>query len=478
MSAQESSSIMPESTSPAKVDPTFASALVDHLDTGDLDSALALVAELHPADLARLAHRMPREYVTKLLMALPVETGADVLAAWEEEYSAEILGDVPPEHLAPLLNELESDDAADVLGQMDASVVPHVLPALEDSEAIRNLLEYDAETAGGIMATEYVAVPMHWTVAEATEEVRRNAETVEEIYVIFAVDEAGRLNGFVSLKRLLLSPSSALIEYVMRKDIHFVTPDIDQEEVVRIMERYDLVSLAVVDEAHQLIGRVTIDDAIDVIREEAEEDYQRLSGITGDEEPTDSIVRITRGRLPWLLLGMIGAAIAGSVIGVFEESIRRVSVLASFIPVVMAMAGNAGIQSSAIIVQGLASGDVWSANMLRRLGKEVLVAAVNGIALAVAMALVVVLVFMAGAGIWPDVVLAAPEPVRLAATAGMSLFVVVLLAAAIGVSIPLVLHRAGIDPALATGPFITTSNDIIGLVVFFTLATLLYLPFL
>ena len=477
MSAQDTYSPVPESTSASLADPNLASTLVNCLESGDLDAALVLVADLHPADVARLAHQMPREYVKKLLMALPLDRGADVLAAWEEEYGAEILEDVPPERLAPLLNELESDDAADVLGQMDASVVPHVLPALEDSEAIRNLLEYDAETAGGIMATEFVAVPINWTVAQATEEVRRNAETVEEIYVLFAVDDAGQLAGFVSLKRLLLSRSSALIEEVMRSDIHYVTPEIDQEEVVRIMERYDLVSLAVVNEARQLIGRVTIDDAIDVIREEAEEDYQRLSGITGDEEPTDSIVRITRGRLPWLLLGMIGAAIAGSVIGVFEESIRRVSVLASFIPVVMAMAGNAGIQSSAIIVQGLASGDVWSANVLRRLGKETVVAIVNGIALAVAMAVVVVLVFMVAAGLWPEVVSSPPEPVRLAATAGLSLFFVILLAAAIGVSIPLVLHRAGIDPALATGPFITTSNDIIGLVVFFALSAVLYMPF-
>ena len=281
----------------------------------------------------------------------------------------------------------------------------------------------------------------------------------------------------MTVRRLLLSPAEARIGDIVRTDVRYVTTDVDQEEVARTMERYDLVSLAVVDNERRLVGHVAIDDAMDVILEEAEEDYQRLSGITGDEEPTDSVFRITRGRLPWLFLGMIGAVFAGSVIGVYEENIRRASVLAAFIPVVMAMAGNAGIQSSAIIVQGLASGEVWSANMFRRLGKELLVAIVNGLALAMMMLVVVLLLFGWVATVWSSVVMPAPEPVRLAVTAGLSLFAVIVLAAVIGVATPIMLDRIGVDPALATGPFITTSNDIIGLIVFFMLATTLYLPF-
>ena len=221
----------------------------------------------------------------------------------------ELLEEAAPERLTKLIDELDTDDAADVLAQLDDDVREKVLPALEDADDIRDLMAYDEETAGGIMATELVAVPPGWTVAQATEEVRRNAETVEEIFVIFVVDGEGRLQGFVSLKRLLLSPSEAAIGLVMRTDVHSVTTDIDQEDVVRIMERYDLVSLAVTDDARRLVGRITIDDAIDVAREEAEEDYQRLSGITGDEEPTDSVARITRGRLPWLFLGLVGAGV-------------------------------------------------------------------------------------------------------------------------------------------------------------------------
>ena len=447
------------------------------LETEQRGMVLNLVADLHPADLARLISHLPRDEAEQLFHWLPAEVAADVVDDLDDTFRADLLEEVETERLTEIIDELDTDEAADVLGDLPEAVASQVLPELEDAADVRELLAYDEETAGGIMATELVAVPPTWTVAEATEEVRRNAETVEEIFVIFVVDEAERLLGFVSLKRLLLSPAEALIGDIMKADVPSVPTEVDQEEVARIVERYDLVSLAVVDADRCLVGRITIDDIVDVIREEAEEDIQRMSGITGDEEPTDSVLRITKGRLPWLLLGMIGAGFAGSVIGAFEETINKVSILAAFIPVVMAMAGNAGIQSSAIIVQGLASGDVWSTDMMRRLGKEVLVAVINGVALAFAIAVFVYVVFVGLAQLMPDVVSPAAEPLRLAATAGLSLFVVILLAASIGTTIPLFLNRFGIDPALATGPFITTSNDIIGLIVFFVLATLLYLPY-
>lgn len=467
---------MPDSSFQITQSPEAFERVLGDLESGNLGNVLDEVQDWHPADVARAAGLVSKDTAAQLIAALPHDFAADVLSELDESYSAELLDDVPLDRVTRLLNRLDSDDAADVLGELDAEKVPHVLQALEDRDAITGLLAYGPETAGGIMATELVAVPENATVAEATEEVRHNAETVEEIFVVFVVDEAGRLKGFVSIRRLLLSPSHMRIGDVMKRDVLSVTPEIDQEEVVRIIERYDLISLAVVDAQQQLIGRITIDDAIDVIREEAEEDYQRLSGITGDEEPTDSVIRITRGRLPWLFLGMIGAALAGIVIGLFDENIRQATVLAAFIPVVMAMAGNAGIQSSAIIVQGLASGDVWSAHLMRRLGKEVVVAVLNGLALALVLSLVVILVFEVGVDWWGGVQQVV-APARLALTAGLSLFVVVLLAAGIGAAIPLVLDRMDIDPALATGPFITTSNDIISLVVFFTLATQLYLPF-
>ncbi len=471
-----SPSTSPLAGPPTEFEGSFVGDLGDLIDAGRLSAAFARVDGLHHADLARVISNLPRANAERLFVVLDAPLAAQVLAELDDALSEDLLEDVGPERLKRLLNALDSDDAADVMARLPEEMVQRVLPLLEAAEAIEGLMAYHEETAGGIMAKELVAVPPDWTVSQATEEVRRNRKTVEELYVIFVVDDGGRLKGFVSIKRLLLSPSDARIGDVMNEDVLSVTTDIDQEEVVRIMERYDLTSLAVVDDGHRLVGRVTIDDAIDVIREEAEEDYQRLSGITGDEEPSDTVGRITRGRLPWLLLGMVGAALAGSVIGAFEETIRRVSILAAFIPVVMAMAGNAGIQSSAIVVQGLASGDLWSTNIMRRLGKEVLVAVINGVALALAIMAVVVLIFVAAADLLPES--SVGQPVRLAITAGLSLFIVILIAAAIGTTIPLLLDRVGIDPALATGPFITTSNDIIGLVVFFVLATTLYLPFL
>ena len=456
----------------------LAQDVASRLEEEDVDAALELLQGLHPADVARLVTELSRDHAASLTLSLPTITGANVLAELDEAFCAELLSEVPTQRITSLLNELESDDAADVLGKLDETVRKRVLRVLEDREAVRGLLRYEPQTAGRIMATEVVAVPDDSTVAEATEEIRRLAEHTQNVYVVFVTDKSRRLKGFVTIRGLLLSPSVALIGDVMRTDIRYVSAEVDQEEVVRIMDRYDLVSLAVVDEKQHLIGHVTFDDAIDVIREEAEQDYQRLSGITGDEDATDSVFRITRGRLPWLFLGMVGAVFAGSVIGVYEENIRQASVLAVFIPVVMAMAGNAGIQSSAIIVQGLASGEVWSANMLRRIGKEVYVAFANGMALAAAMVLTVLAVFGWMASLWPSLVMEAHETWRLAATAGISMFIVIMLAAVIGAVIPVVLARIGIDPALATGPFITTSNDIIGLLVFFMVAATLYLPFI
>ncbi|MCY4169999.1 MAG: magnesium transporter [Bacteroidetes bacterium] len=467
-----------ENIVPQELDGAIIQQVELQLDQLNSEGAAKLLQNFHSADIARLVTGLSQQHGIELILSLPLITGARVLAELDEVLCASLLSEVPSQRITSLLNELESDDVVDVLGNLDETLRQRVLRVLEDREIVRDLLEYDEETAGGIMAIEVVAVMADWTVAEATEEVRRNADNSENLYVVFVTDQFKRLKGFVTIRRLLLSPSHARIEDMMRTDIRYVTTDVDQEEVVRIMERYDLVSLAVVDENQSLVGHVTFDDAIDVIREEAEEDYQRLSGITGDADPTDSIYRITRGRLPWLTLGMLGAIFAGSVIGVYEENIRRASVLAAFIPVVMAMAGNAGIQSSAIIVQGLASGEVWSINILRRISKELSVAIANGFAIAAVMVIGVLLLFELVSGVWPSAVIHTPEPVRLALTAGLSVFIVMILAAGIGTTVPLVLNRIGIDPALATGPFITTSNDIIGLVVFFMLASVIYLPYI
>lgn len=446
------------------VDDDLAERLEDLLESGDREVAVRIAASLHPADLARLLNHFPVGERETLFGWLPSEQAGLVLAELDEEFRTRLLEETPPERLTELLGHLETDDAADVVADLPEEMAARVLPLLDRSEEVRSLLHYDEESAGGIMGTEFVIVPGTWTVAEATEEVRRNAETVEAVFAVFVHDAQGALQGVVSLKNLLLTLADAPVTDIMDADVITVTPEIDQEEVARIMQRYDLVSLPVVDASGKMVGRITIDDIVDVIRDEAEEDIQRMSGMSGSEEPSDSVFRVIRGRLPWLLIGMVGAGLSGLVIGQFEHALEQAVILAAFIPIVMAMAGNAGIQSSAIVVQGLASGELWASDVARRLGKELSVSLLNGLALALILGAVVMALPIGGATLE-----------LLALTASLSMLTVIVLATIIGATVPLLLHRMNIDPALATGPFITTSNDILGLGVFFLLATLIYL---
>lgn len=447
-----------------EVDSDLVIDIASLLESGMQGMVINLVADLYPADLARLLTHLSLEEAKTLFEWLPNEKAGLVLAELDDEFRSRLLEETKPEKVSELLGHLETDDAADVLADLPSDVAYQVLPQLENSSDVRSLLGYDEESAGGIMGTEFVVVPKTWTAGEATEEVRRNAETVEDVYAVFVSDDDGKLIGTISLKNLLLTAADTPVSSIMDTDVITVTPYIDQEEVARIMQRYDLVSLPVVDARGTMLGRITIDDIVDVIREEAEEDIQLMSGMSGSEEPTDTVIRIVRGRLPWLLIGLMGAGLSGLVIGQFESALEQAVVLAAFIPIVMAMAGNAGIQSSAIVVQGLASGELWSSDVARRIGKELSVALLNGIALAVVLGLAVMVLPIDSENIG-----------RLAITASLSMLTTIILATVIGTTVPLMLNRFKIDPALATGPFITTSNDIVGLAIYFLLATLIYL---
>ncbi|MEM8598683.1 MAG: magnesium transporter [Bacteroidota bacterium] len=424
-----------------------------------------LAVDLHPADLAQLMSHLPAEQSQTLLGWLPTERGGLVLPELESAYRSDLLDEVPTADLVALIDEIDTDDAADVIADLPDDVFARVLPQLEDRAEVEHLLGYGEETAGGLMEVDYVVVDESATVDEATEAVRACAEEVDQVYVVYVVDAQQRLQGIVPLKRLLLARASRPVRDLMLTDIVTTEPDEDQEEVARLMERYDLIALPVVSSEGVLLGRITIDDIVDVIRDEAEEDLQRASGIAGDEELSASVLQITRGRLGWLLLGLVGAFLSGLVIKGFEGSLERATVLAVFIPVVMAMAGNAGIQSAAIAVQGLASGDLWGSDLLRRLGKELVVATLNGVVLAAVLGVTVLVLpgFVEGAG------------TALAATVALSLLLVVIIATGIGATVPLLLAKAGIDPALAMGPFITVSNDILGLAVYFAIASVLFL---
>ena len=423
--------------------------------------------KLHPADAAvLLSHLSPAE-AKKALHWLPPERGGEVLAELDDHFRARLLEGDDSDRISALLEDLDSDDVADVLADLPEKTAQQVLPKLEDAQEVVQLLGYGEETAGGIMAAEYFAVLRSWSVQEVIEEMRRRVQELPDLLEVFITDETGRLEGTASLKSLLLSAPDALIGNVMRLEVVSVPTHEDQEAVARIMERYDLLVLPVVDGQGHLVGQITIDDVVDVIREEAEEDIQRMGGLSGDEEPTDSVWQMVRSRLPWLLGGLGGAGLAALVVGSFDEALQQAVILAGFIPIIMATAGNVGIQSSAVAVQGLASGDILGGDIRRRLGKEMTVAMINGIAAATVIALVILAL---------SSVASIHEPALLALTAGLALVTVILMAAVIGATVPLILHRLGIDPALATGPFITTSNDILGVLIFFQLATVLYLP--
>lgn len=447
-----------------EIDSELVEDIAALLATGEQGLIMNLVADLYPSDLSRLLSHLPMDDAKRLFQWLPAEQAGLALAEMDDSFRADLLEEARADRLTELLDHLETDDAADVLADLPPDVAFRILPTLEDSEDVRELLGYDEESAGGIMATEFVAVPLRWTIAEATEEVRRNAENVEDLYAVFVIDDDGKLTGTVSLKQILLTPAHVRVGDVMDSDIISVAPEVDQEEVARIMQRYDLVTMPVVGHDGAMLGRITIDDVVDVIRDEAEEDLQLMSGVSGREEHSDSVIRISRGRLPWLLAGMLGAGLSGLVIGRFEDVLEQAVVLASFIPIMMATAGNAGIQSSAIIVQGLASGDLWTSDAMKRLLKESAVGLLNGAILGAVLAGIVLILPVND-----------PNLERLALAAGLSMITVIILATLVGTVVPLLLHRFKIDPATAMGPFITTSNDIIGLSIYFLLATYVYL---
>ncbi|MEM0961127.1 MAG: magnesium transporter [Bacteroidota bacterium] len=453
----------PAVDTPTVVDEALVDAVADLVGAGKRGHVLNLAVDLRPADLGALLQHLPQDLSRVLFRWLPEEAIGRALPELESAERSDLLDGLSTTELVALIDPLDTDDQADILADVDIAQADDVLVQLEDASDVEALLSYGDDTAGGLMATEVVAVPLAATVAEATEAVRANVDAVDPVFAVYAVDEENRLKGVVPLKRLLLTPARAAVSEIAETDVVSVEPDLDQEEVARIMERYDLIALPVISAGGRLLGRITIDDVVNVIREEAEEDLQRAVGITGEEELSSNVFAISRGRLVWLLLGLVGAYVSGLVIVGFEDALQTAPVLALFIPIVMAMAGNAGIQSSAIAVQGLASGDLWRSDLARRIGKELAVALLNGAVLAVALGVIVV---VSGFG---------DETQRLALTAAVALLVVIVLSTLVGATVPLALNRVGIDPALAMGPFITVSNDILGLTIFFLVATVLYL---
>ncbi|MEN8201886.1 MAG: magnesium transporter [Bacteroidota bacterium] len=429
----------------------------------DDKAALEKLEALHPADLAEIYESLDLEEATYLFLLLDPEKASDVLVELEEDDREKFLEALPSEVIASqFIDHMESDDAADVIRDLDEEKKQEVLLHIDDVEQagdIVDLLSYDDDTAGGLMAKELIRVNENWGVATCIREMRKQAEDLDEIYYIYVVSDENVLLGILSLKALLLASASTRIKDIYDAEVRSVQTDTSSEEVAQIMEKYDLIVLPVIDSIGRLMGRITIDDIVDVIRDEAERDYQLASGITTDVETTDSPGRLSRARLPWLIIGLLGGIVVAAVIGRFEEDIQINPEMAFFIPLIAAMAGNVGIQSSAIIVQGIASNSLGLESTYRKLGKELLVSLLNGLILSG-------LLFLYNFFI--------SQNLALTFTVSSSLFVVIIFAALFGTLIPLALNKIRIDPALATGPFITTMNDIMGLFIYFLMGRLLY----
>lgn len=419
-----------------------------------------MMKEFHYADIAEIAEELTKDEATYLIKLLDSEKTSDILAEMDEDLRESILKNLSAKEIAGELEELDTDDAADIVSELPKDIVQEVISEIEDKEHAKDivdLLRYDEDTAGGLMAKELVKVKENWNVLTCVKEMRAQAENVTRVHSIYVVDDEDKLKGRLSLKDLLTTSTKTHIKDVYISKVDYVTVNEKSEEVAKIMSKYDLEAIPVVDEIGRLVGRITIDDIVDVIREEADKDYQLAAGITQDVEADDSIIELTRARLPWLFLGLIGGIGAFIIMEGFEKILAQgYAILFLFTPLIAAMAGNVGVQSSAIIVQGLANDDL-KGSINKRLIKEMFLATLNGIVLAMFLLLFVWL--------WTK------EP-QLALAISISLVAVIIVAGLIGTFVPLFLDKRGIDPAIATGPFITTSNDIFGILIYFWIAKL------
>lgn len=420
-----------------------------------------LLDEFHYADIAEILDELNLEESMYVIKLLDSETTSDILMEMDEDNREKVLKNLSAKEIAEEIEELDTDDAADIISELSEERQQAVIDQIEDEEhkaEITELLAYDEDTAGGLMAKELVKVYETWTVAGCMRRIRGQAKDVTRVHSIYVVDKQDKLIGRLSLKDLIVAKSEQKIADIYISTVDSVNVNDDVEDVAKVMAKYDLEAIPVVDENQILLGRITIDDIIDVIREEADKDYQMAAGITGDVEADDSILQLTRARLPWLFLGLIGGIGAFLIMEGFEGLFTgKAVILFFFTPLIAAMAGNVGVQSSAIIVQGLANDDVRG-SVNSRLIKEMLLAALNGVILALFLFLFV----------W-----AFKGEIITALAISISLVAVIIIAGLIGTFVPLFLNKRGIDPAIATGPFITTSNDILGILLYFWIAKMI-----
>ena len=437
----------------------FLQEITEKLARQELKEVKDELSELHRADVAEILEELTDEQAKIIFDLFEDEESAEILIELDDEHRETVLEDLSSQEIAEeLIENLDSDDAADVIADLPIGKKEEVLSHIEDIEHasdIVDLLSYPENTAGGLMAKELIQVNENWSVLRCVREMRKQAEDVDKVYTIYVVDENDVLKGTLSLKKLLLAPEKSYIEKIYNEKIISVKANYDDEEVANIMDKYDLIVLPVVDDLNRLIGRITIDDIVDVMKEEAMEDYNKASGIFEQVDSSDSISTMTRARLPWLLIGLTGGIMGAQVIGLYD--IKNNIQLALFTPLIAAMGGNVGVQSAAIIVQGLAGNTLGMDSLSQRLLKELGIALLNGL---ICSGLIMLITYMLG------------YPSAIFLTVSISLMAVIIFAALFGTFVPLTLNKYKIDAALATGPFITTVNDVLGLFIYFSIAKL------
>jgi magnesium transporter len=435
------------------------STLRTHLGENRLDQAVEMLSELHPADIATVFEVLEEEEKTRLFRELDVDTASEVIAELSPYSKEQILDELSHQRLGEIVDEMDSDDAADLLANVSEDVAERVLASIdvEDSREVRRLLSYGEETAGGIMQAELVAVPENATVAETINRLRTLEEAVSEPASIFVINSWNQVVGHLSLHRLIMADPDVPLAQVMVPDVFTIPVDMDQEEVARIFRKYDMLAAPVVEADGTLVGRITIDDIVDIMEEEVSEDVLRMAGSHEDELVYgDHIWKISRLRLPWLLTTLLGGLFSGYLLWLFKVALADAIVLVTFVPVIMALGGSVAIQSSTITVRGLATGDIDLHRLGRTIFKEIRV----GLLMAVACGLIIGI----AAQIWHQ------NP-ALGLTVGFAMAIVIMAASLMGTLVPMIFQRLNIDPAVSSGPFVTMVNDISGILIYLSIST-------
>ena len=436
------------------------SKILDFINSSDDNSILETFSNYHHADIAEIIEELNSKEATYIIKLLDSEKTSDVLMELDDDYREKILKNLSIKEIAEEVEELDSDDATDIISELPEEKQKKVISKIIDAEHkadIKELLKYDEDSAGGLMAKELIKVNENWTVTRCVKEMRSQASEVTRVHSVYVVDNDDILLGRLSLKDLLVANPKTKIRSIYKKNVDHVYDTDSAESVASTMQKYDLGAIPVVNKKKKLLGRITIDDIVDLIKEEAEEDYQLAAGILQDVDVDDTIFELTKARLPWLIVGLIGGIGAAFVMVGFDEILIQNEILFYFTPLIAAMAGNVGVQSSAIIVQGLANDDIRG-SINNRLFKETLLSILNGVILAILLFLFIYF--------WKG-------DTNIALALSVALVAVVIVAGIIGTFIPLFLNKRGIDPAIATGPFITTSNDIFGILIYFMVAKLI-----